>query len=288
MFRKDIMPRKKFPATWLLARVFVVITALGLFITGVAIQPDTSNHTSASAPADSVPSARPATASAPMHTVVSTGFQPVDFRTPMTPPSGGSCMQPASGTCMTLPGHRPGEIARVQNISWQDLLAWNGVPDATRMPANKLMRLTPPDGGSVNVPASAPAPAAAPASGSVQDRIIAEAWKFVNDGADYRIGGQSRNLRDCSALVWFVLQDAGLDVPYRNSDALIAWATPISREEARAGDLVLRASTPSRYGHAAIYAGNGMVIDHGAGNNGAKHQAVHGTGNRYYRVPVSV
>lgn len=256
---------------WLITRICVVVAMLCGLVFANAFAPATTTPLAVS--------------DAPTFTVTTADVAPVHVREPMQPPSGGDCMQPASGSCVVPSGSTLSRIGAVQGIPWTDLQAWNGISRPENLRANQDLSLVAPAGGdSTNaVPASNEAPpAAAPTSTSVQDRIIAEAWKFVGDGADWQMGGTTRQLRDCSRMLMFAMQDAGLNVTYRNSDALIAWAERIPRDQARPGDLVLRS------GHAAIYAGNGMIIDHGSGNNGAKHQPIYWDNPQFYRVPANV
>ncbi|WP_433574184.1 C40 family peptidase [Nocardia brasiliensis] len=75
---------------------------------------------------------------------------------------------------------------------------------------------------------------------------------------------------DCSGLVQWSYQQAGVDIPRTSYDQLAA-GTPVSREDLRPGDLV------SFYGgsHSALYAGDGKVI----------HAATYGTG--FVMAPIS-
>ncbi|MFB8281719.1 C40 family peptidase [Nocardia colli] len=68
---------------------------------------------------------------------------------------------------------------------------------------------------------------------------------------------------DCSGLVQWSYEQAGVEVPRTSYDQLAA-GTPVSREDLRPGDVV------SFYGggHSALYAGNGKVI----------HASTYGTG----------
>lgn len=102
------------------------------------------------------------------------------------------------------------------------------------------------------VVASVPKPV--PAS----DGLVAIAKGFVGHSGPYVFGGKDPVTgMDCSGFVWNVFKRAGMNVPYRSSSALRAWARPVPPSEARPGDL---AFWP---GHVAIYAGGGMVVDDG-------------------------
>jgi cell wall-associated NlpC family hydrolase len=124
-------------------------------------------------------------------------------------------------------------------------------------------------------------PSTAPHTSSVQQRITEAAHTYVGRRIPYRYGGKTCTANagcDCSALVWRVLQDAGIDAPYRSSAALKRWATPVSKANAVPGDLVLFP------GHVGIYAGNNMLVDHGGPGRGANYRHIWGV-PRFARVP---
>lgn len=102
--------------------------------------------------------------------------------------------------------------------------------------------------------------------GNLQARIASVARSYVGKGGPYVYGGKSlTGGSDCSYLVYRILQDAGLKVPYRASGALRATYRVVSASQAVPGDLVYKP------GHIGVYTGNGMVVDHGSGF-GAKHR----------------
>lgn len=117
--------------------------------------------------------------------------------------------------------------------------------------ANSPLRLTPP-----------------PPAGNLQARIYSVALGYVGRGGPYVYGGKSlTGGSDCSYLVYRILLDAGLHVPYRSSSALAAAYRAVPANQARAGDLVWK------LGHIGVYDGHGGVIDHGAGF-GAHHRSL--------------
>jgi cell wall-associated NlpC family hydrolase len=98
-----------------------------------------------------------------------------------------------------------------------------------------------------------------PPQPAVDKSIIGIARAWIGKNIPYLFGGGTLRGMDCSHFVWEVLKDAGYNVPYRNSSALKAWATPISKANALPGDLIFWP------GHVGFYAGNNQVIDHGSG-----------------------
>ncbi|WP_194817253.1 C40 family peptidase [Nocardia sp. XZ_19_385] len=74
-------------------------------------------------------------------------------------------------------------------------------------------------------------------------------------GADYRAGSNGPDSFDCSGLVQWSYEQAGVDVP-RTSYEQAATGTPVAIDELEPGDLV----TFYGGGHSALYAGDGEVI----------------------------
>ncbi len=75
-------------------------------------------------------------------------------------------------------------------------------------------------------------------------------------GAPYSWGGSGPGAFDCSGLVMWSFQQAGVALPH-SSQALAAGGQPVSRDQLQPGDVVNFYSDAS---HTGIYVGDGMVI----------------------------
>lgn len=86
--------------------------------------------------------------------------------------------------------------------------------------------------------------------------IVREAAKHA--GARYVFGTAGPTVFDCSGLTLFVFHKFGIELPHK-ANIQKTYGTPVSRENARPGDLIFFL-TPSAYAHhVAIYTGRGMM-----------------------------
>jgi murein DD-endopeptidase len=106
--------------------------------------------------------------------------------------------------------------------------------------------------------ASAPQPVAS--SGSTQnaaDLAAGQAAKMV--GKPYKYGGSSPAGFDCSGLVLYSYKQAGVALP-RSTEKLRAGSRLVKVAELRRGDLLFFNQEGKKYGHVAIYVGEGKFI----------------------------
>ena len=108
--------------------------------------------------------------------------------------------------------------------------------------------------------ASTPPPSAASGSTKVigaADAAAGQALKMV--GKPYKYGGSSPSGFDCSGLVLYSYKQAGVALPH-NTDKQRSSSRLIKVSELRRGDLLFFNQEGKRYGHVAIYAGNGKFV----------------------------
>jgi peptidoglycan DL-endopeptidase CwlO len=106
--------------------------------------------------------------------------------------------------------------------------------------------------GDIAPPEAAIAPGA---PGSPRTAIAVQA-ALSRIGSPYSYGGSGPNAFDCSGLVMWAFQQAGLSLPH-SSQALSAGGQSVSPDQMQPGDVVTYYSDAS---HAAIYVGDGMMV----------------------------
>ena len=125
----------------------------------------------------------------------------------------------------------------------------------------------PPPGA--DVLAAAPAPEALPPApppeaavtpggggGGTSEGAVAVQAALTRVGSPYSWGAAGPGAFDCSGLVMWAFQQAGISLPH-SSYALAAGGTPVSRDQLQPGDVVNFYSDAS---HTGIYVGDGMVV----------------------------
>jgi cell wall-associated NlpC family hydrolase len=124
-------------------------------------------------------------------------------------------------------------------------------PDAAP-PADPGILAAPPDG---IPPGDMAPPGANPAGGAPEAATVIQA-ALSRIGSPYTWGGSGPNAFDCSGLVMWSFQQAGISLPH-SSQALAQGGQPVSMDQMQPGDLVTYYSDAS---HVAIYIGDGMMV----------------------------
>jgi len=93
-----------------------------------------------------------------------------------------------------------------------------------------------------------------PSAPTTHGQIALDAAK-TKVGAPYVWGASGPSAFDCSGLVQWAFNQAGVSVP-RTSYEQMQGGVPVSRDELQPGDVVIS----NGGGHASIYAGNGQIV----------------------------
>jgi cell wall-associated NlpC family hydrolase len=118
-----------------------------------------------------------------------------------------------------------------------------GEPAIAAMPGGPLGDVAPPEAA---LPAPAPALGAATVVQAALSRV----------GSPYSWGAAGPSAFDCSGLVMWSFQQAGLSLPH-SSQALAAGGQPVALSDLQPGDVVTYYSDAS---HTGLYVGDGMVV----------------------------
>jgi cell wall-associated NlpC family hydrolase len=124
-------------------------------------------------------------------------------------------------------------------------------PDAAP-PADPGILAAPPDG---IPPGDIAPPEVNPGGGAPEAAAVIQA-ALSRIGSPYTWGGSGPNAFDCSGLVMWSFQQAGISLPH-SSQALAQGGQPVSMDQMQPGDLVTYYSDAS---HVAIYIGDGMMV----------------------------
>ena len=135
--------------------------------------------------------------------------------------------------------------------------------------------------------ASAPYRAPAASSGSTRptaelsDQAATHALKMI--GKPYRYGDSSPSGFDCSGLVLYSYRQAGLSLPH-NTDRQRSVSRPVKVAELRPGDLLFFNQEGKKYGHVAIYAGDGKFVHAPSSGKSVRSDAL---SNPYWKKHLS-
>lgn len=150
-----------------------------------------------------------------------------------------------------MPG--PGPVTEKAHGELQRLAALVApASEATPAPASPAVK---PASAVAPPPPPPPEPATAHEAGSAVGAAAVEAAKS-QVGTPYVWGGAAPGGFDCSGLTSWAYSQAGLEIPRVAADQTVGKQVPY--EELQPGDLVLWS------GHAAMYAGDGMMIEAGS------------------------
>jgi cell wall-associated NlpC family hydrolase len=130
-------------------------------------------------------------------------------------------------------------------------------PDAVPPAADPGILAAPPSGippGDIPPGDMAP-PGAEPGGGAPEAATVIQA-ALSRIGSPYSWGASGPNAFDCSGLVMWSFQQAGIALPH-SSQALAQGGQPVSMDQIQPGDLVTYYSDAS---HVAIYIGDGMMV----------------------------
>jgi cell wall-associated NlpC family hydrolase len=122
----------------------------------------------------------------------------------------------------------------------------------------------PPGDGGPEVLAAAPGGDIGPPEGAVlpepggpgAEGMVAVQAALTRIGSPYSWGASGPGAFDCSGLVMWAFQQAGVSLPH-SSQALAQGGQPVSRDQMQPGDLVTYYSDAS---HVGIYIGDGMMV----------------------------
>jgi cell wall-associated NlpC family hydrolase len=93
--------------------------------------------------------------------------------------------------------------------------------------------------------------------GSLTDEAASHAVKMV--GKPYKYGGASPAGFDCSGLVLYSYKQAGARLPH-STEQQRSTARPVKLAELRKGDLLFFNQQGKKFGHVAIYVGDGRFV----------------------------
>ncbi|MGZ5377742.1 MAG: peptidoglycan hydrolase RipC [Mycobacterium sp.] len=115
--------------------------------------------------------------------------------------------------------------------------------------------IAPPPAGAVPPPPGIPPGDMVPPLGGGHGPTVIQA-ALSRIGSPYSWGGSGPSAFDCSGLVMWSFQQAGISLPH-SSQALANGGAPVSLDQMQPGDVVNYYSDAS---HTAIYIGNGMMV----------------------------
>jgi len=177
--------------------------------------------------------------------------QPTQPTLPTTPVS--------QSTYTVVAGDSLSKIASKFTTTVAKLKEWNALRSDTIYIGQKLAVTGP--SGSITQPVVNPAPAKPPVNASQAEKIVSVAKSML--GVPYVWGGSTPAGFDCSGFIYYVYQQAGINIPRTNSKGMDARSYDLDAPQV--GDLVFFANTyTSGISHLGIYVGNNQFIHAGS------------------------
>jgi murein DD-endopeptidase len=130
-------------------------------------------------------------------------------------------------------------------------------------------------------PPAASAGSTKPSNAAPADRAAALAAKMV--GKPYKYGGSSPSGFDCSGLVQYSFKQAGVSLPHNTVQQRSA-SRLIDVAELRRGDLLFFNQEGKKYGHVAIYVGDGKFVHAPSSGKSVRSDAL---SNPYWKKHLS-
>jgi len=181
--------------------------------------------------------------------------------TPVTAPVTNVPANPASTVYTIVSGDTLSAIAYRNRTTVDQLMKWNGLTSHALRIGQTLKIGATGEVSPVSTPTVVPAPAKPAVSGSsLYDKVIQAAKPL--QGIPYVWGGSSKSGFDCSGFIYYVMKQAGINIPRTNTTGYDARSYDVSNPIP--GDLVFFSNTyRPGISHMGIYIGNNQFIHAG-------------------------
>jgi peptidoglycan endopeptidase LytE len=176
-------------------------------------------------------------------------------------PSGGGAST-GTGSYTVVAGDTLSGIAARFGTTWEALAQANHLSDPNLIFPGEVLELGPTDASAAPAPDPAPAtaPAPAPAVSTPAAAQIAVKTALAQLGKPYQWGGAGPDSFDCSGLVMFAWEAAGVSLPHYTVSQYDV-TLRISEGQLEPGDLVFYdTGDGAQPGHVTLYIGDGQVV----------------------------
>jgi peptidoglycan endopeptidase LytE len=176
-------------------------------------------------------------------------------------PSGGaSAASAGTGSYTVVAGDTLSGIAARFGTTWEALAQANSLSDPNLIFPGEVLAIGPAGASSAPVSAPAPAPTPAPAVSSSAAAQIAVRTALAQLGKPYQWGGAGPDSFDCSGLVMYAWEAAGVSLPHYTVSQYDV-TLRISEGQLEPGDLVFYdTGDGAQPGHVTLYIGGGQVV----------------------------